>query len=229
MRKEQDKMALENIKQDNVVAAAGYIREITDIEKICGIPFFAYQIILEVKRESEGKDKIIVVLPRYTAGLVGNPTIESIKRNCEGKKLLVMGTVQTLREYDDTGKTLLFILASFSKIVEHPLLQNDVLIRGIVARKPHYRITPKGKRITELYILSGSQLTKGMCQIPCICWDEQAEDAKRYKKWDVVELTGRYQSREYTKVIDEAAGKTEKRTAREISVREIRRVKNDKE
>lgn len=228
MRKEQDKMALENIKQDNVVAAAGYIREIAEIEKICGIPFFAYQIILEVKRESKGKDKIIVVLPRYAAGLVGNPTIESIKWHCEGKKALVMGKVQTLKDHD-TGKTLVFILASFSKIVEHPLLQNDVLIRGIVARKPHYRITPKGKRITELYILSGSQLTKGMCQIPCICWGQQAEDAKNYKKWDVVELTGRYQSREYTKVIDETTGETEKRTAREISVREIRRVKHDRE
>lgn len=228
MKKELDKAALENIKQDNVAAAAGNIKEIEEIEKICGIPFFAYQITMEVKRESKGKDEIIVVLPRYAAGLVGNPTIESIKRHCEGKKLLVMGAVQTLQEYD-AGKTLVFVLASFAKIVEHPLLQNDVLIRGIIAKKPHYRITQKGKRITELYILSGGQLTKGMCMIPCICWDEQAEEAKRYKKWDVVELTGRYQSREYTKVIDEVAGKTEKRTAREISVREIRRVKNDRE
>lgn len=228
MRKELDKAAMENIKQDNVSAAAGYIKEIEEIEKICGIPFFGYQITLEVKRDGKEKDGIIVVLPRYAAGLVGNPTIESIKRNCEGKKLLVMGVVQALREYD-TGKTLVFILASFAKIVEYPLIQNDVLLRGIVARKPIYRKTPKGRRITELYILLGSQLTKGMCQIPCICWGQQAEVAKDYKKWDVVELTGRYQSREYTKVTDAATGKTEKRTAREISVREIRRVKNDRE
>lgn len=228
MRKEQDKMALENIKQDNVAAAAGYMREIKEIEKICGIPFFGYQITLEVEKESEGKDKIIVVLPRYAAGLIGEPTIESIKWHCEGKKALVMGTVQTLRDHD-TGETLVFILASFSKIVEHPLLQNDVLIRGIIARKPRYKKTPKGKRITELYILSGSQLTKSMCQIPCICRGQQAEDAKKYKKWDVVELTGRYLGREYTKVIDAATGKTEKRTVREISVREIRKAENDRE
>lgn len=93
MRKEQDKMALESIKQDNVAAAAGYIREIAEIEKICGISFFGYQITLEVKRESKGKDKIIVILPRYAAGLVGNPTIESLKRHCEGKNTNVYSGV----------------------------------------------------------------------------------------------------------------------------------------
>ena len=40
---------------------------------------------------------------------------------------------------------------------------------------------------------------------------------------DTVELLGRYQSRQYEKVLDTATGEREQRTAYEVSVRLIRR------
>ncbi len=43
------------------------------------------------------------------------------------------------------------------------------------------------------------------------------------ERGDTVELLGRYQSRQYEKVLDAATGEREQRTAYEVSVRLIRR------
>ena len=51
--------------------------------------------------------------------------------------------------------------------------------------------------------------------------DEQV--AAQMQQGDTVELLGRYQSRQYEKVLDTATGEREQRTAYEVSVRLIRR------
>ncbi|MEQ2381096.1 hypothetical protein WMO21_01845 [Lachnospiraceae bacterium CLA-AA-H58] len=65
--------------------------------------------------------------------------------------------------------------------------------------------------------------TGGSCFLPCICWQEQADEAAQWQQGDTVELLGRYQSRQYEKVLDTATGEREQRTAYEVSVRLIRR------
>lgn len=67
------------------------------------------------------------------------------------------------------------------------------------------------------------ELTGGSCFLPCICWQEQADEAAQWQQGDTVELLGRYQSRQYEKVLDTATGEREQRTAYEVSVRLIRR------
>lgn len=52
---------------------------------------------------------------------------------------------------------------------------------------------------------------------------EQADEAAQWQQGDTVELLGRYQSRQYEKVLDAATGEREQRTAYEVSVRLIRR------
>lgn len=68
-----------------------------------------------------------------------------------------------------------------------------------------------------------NELTGGSCFLPCICWQEQADEAAQWQQGDTVELLGRYQSRQYEKVLDAATGEREQRTAYEVSVRLIRR------
>ena len=48
-------------------------------------------------------------------------------------------------------------------------------------------------------------------------------EAAQWQQGDTVELLGRYQSRQYEKVLDTATGEREQRTAYEVSVRLIRR------
>ena len=83
--------------------------------------------------------------------------------------------------------------------------------------------TPRGKRITDITVKVRNELTGGSCFLPCICWQEQADEAAQWQQGDTVELLGRYQSRQYEKVLDTATGEREQRTAYEVSVRLIRR------
>ena len=96
-------------------------------------------------------------------------------------------------------------------------------VRGVIANKPTYRETPRGKRITDITVKVRNELTGGSCFLPCICWQEQADEAAQWQQGDTVELLGRYQSRQYEKVLDTATGEREQRTAYEVSVRLIRR------
>ena len=51
----------------------------------------------------------------------------------------------------------------------------------------------------------------------------EQDEAAQWQQGDTVELLGRYQSRQYEKVLDTATGEREQRTAYEVSVRLIRR------
>ena len=68
-----------------------------------------------------------------------------------------------------------------------------------------------------------NEITGGSCYLPCICWQGQADEAAQWQQGDTVELLGRYQSRQYEKVLDATTGEREQRTAYEVSVRLIRR------
>lgn len=66
-------------------------------------------------------------------------------------------------------------------------------------------------------------LTAGTCFIPCICWQETADEVANWQQGDKVILLGRCQSRQYEKVIDTDSGSREQRTAYEVSVQLINR------
>lgn len=89
-------------------------------------------------------------------------------------------------------------------------------------------ITYYGESGVAVSISGGLDSTAAMhfihkCFIPCICWQEQADEVAGWQQGDTVELLGRYQSRQYEKVIDTDSGSREWRTAYEISVQLINR------
>ena len=135
---------------------------------------------------------------------------------------MVSGVVQTLKDFK-SGKVLVFILAEYIAVSENPMMQDDIALRGIIAHEPVHRTTPRGKRITDLFIMVRNELTGNKCFIPCICWQEQADEAAGWQEGDTVELLGRYQSRQYKKVTDADTGEYERRTAYEVSARLINR------
>lgn len=101
--------------------------------------------------------------------------------------------------------------------------KDEVVLRGVIACEPVYRMTPRGKRITDISVIVKNELTSNKCFIPCICWQEQADEVAGWQQGDTVELLGRYQSRQYEKVIDTGSGNRERRTAYEVSVQLINR------
>lgn len=140
---------------------------------------------------------------------------------------MAQGKIQTLKD-NKSGRVLVFILAEYVAIAPQVLLQDDIAIRGIIINKPKERETPRKKRITDIFVKVENELKGGWCYVPCICWQEQADEVADWQQGDTVELLGRYQSRVYNKLIDAETGQRESRTAYEVSVRQIRRKEEAK-
>lgn len=209
--------------KDNAAGLAGELKEVEEVTELCGLRFIGYMAKIETPRPRGTLDEVIVAFNEaaLNRGRTGDGLrIESFLK--EGSKVLVSGKVQTLKDFK-SGKMLVFILADFLGLVENPMMQDDVALRGIIAHKPVYRTTPRGKRITDISILVNSELAGKQCSIPCICWQEQADEVAGWQQGDTVELLGRYQSRQYEKVIDNDSGSRERRTAYEVSVQLINR------
>lgn len=103
--------------------------------------------------------------------------------------------------------------------------QDDVAVVGELAYKPVHRVTPRGKHIADMFVKVQNVLTAGTCYIPCICWQETADEVAEWQQGDKVKLLGRYQSREYSKLKDiDNEESRETRTAYELSVNYIERV-----
>ena len=209
--------------KDNAAGLAGELKEIEEVTELCGLRFNGYLAKIETPRPRGTLDEVIVafteaVLDRGQTG--DGLRIENYLK--KGSKVLASGKVQTLKDFE-SGKVLVFILADFVGLVKCPMMQDDVAIRGIIAHEPIYRTTPRGKRITDISVIVKNELTGNKCFIPCICWQEQADEVAGWQQGDTVELLGRYQSRQYEKVIDTDSGSRERRTAYEVSVQLINR------
>lgn len=206
--------------KDNAAGLAGELKEIEEATELCGLRFNGYLAKIETPRPRGTLDEVIVaftdaVISKEEGDIAGFEI-------ATGSKVLVSGKVQTLKDFE-SGKVLVFILADFLAMVKNPMMQDDVALRGVIAHEPIYRTTPRGKRITDISVMVKNELTGNKCFVPCICWQEQADEVAGWQQGDTVELLGRYQSRQYEKVIDTDSGSRERRTAYEISVQLINR------
>lgn len=234
MRKEQDKKPdfLRDINtaimeeltaggiKDNAAGLAGELKEVEEVTELCGLHFNGYLAKVETPRPRGTLDEVIVAFTDAAISKEGGDIAGF--EIAVGSKVLVSGMAQTLKDFK-SGKVLVFILADFLAMVKSPMMQDDVALRGVIAHDPIYRTTPRGKRITDISVIVKNELTGNKCFIPCICWQEQADEVAGWQQGDTVELLGRYQSRQYEKVIDADSGSRERRTAYEVSVQLINR------
>lgn len=77
---------------------------------------------------------------------------------------------------------------------------NMVTMTGVIRDNPIFRTTPSGKEITNLIITVPRSRVND--HFPCICWWKTAQEAAQFQPGDKVKLTGRLQSRTYSKIID---------------------------
>ncbi len=101
-----------------------------------------------------------------------------------------------------------------------PNYQNDVELIGTVCKQPIYRQTPYGREITDLMLSVerpnvSEYLPKRYDYLPCITWGSVARMCADLTPHTKIHLLGRFQSRQYVKMID---GIGYDRTAYEISV-----------
>ena len=141
-----------------------------------------------------------------------------------------IGIIGQLRSYNKLeGEKSRLILTIFVREIvpaEELNLSNQISITGYVCKEPIYRTTPFGREITDILIAVNRAYNKSD-YLPCIAWGRNARFAGDLEVGEKVELTGRIQSRTYTKKIDENTSVN--KTAYEVSVASIMTVIDEKD
>ena len=95
--------------------------------------------------------------------------------------------------------------------------ENIISLRGTICKAPTLRVTPMGREICDLMIAVNRRYGRSD-YLPCIAWGLKAREASCWDIGSTVSLSGRVQSRRYTKIIE---GESVEKTAYEVSVTEI--------
>lgn len=168
-----------------------------------------YRTILATNRKSGYTDKIPVI---FRKGMVDENKIYY------GANISVEGSFCSVNM--PAGEKRKLILFLFAEQISDDAQEDDnyIFLHGFICRQPVYRETPSGRQITDLLVAVNRPGGKSD-YIPCICWAGNARYAKNLAVGSRIELTGRIQSREYVKKLDEEQQET--KVAYEVSASRI--------
>lgn len=190
---------------NNRIIAAGRLEGAPVLShEVMNEPF--YTGTLAVRRLSGAVDRLPVTLPGKLLACV--PA-------AEGQLLTVSGQVRSYNKVVDGAGRLMVTLfvQSLSEARESDTL-NKVTLVGALCKPPIYRSTPFGREICDMMLAVNRAFGKSD-YIPCIAWGRNAQYAARFGVGEKVCLTGRLQSREYQKLMDN--GEYITRSAYEVS------------
>ncbi len=163
-----------------------------------------FRFLLEVPRLSGAVDTLPVIAEE---GMLNGVDLS------HGEMLTVAGQIRSHNVRSDGRRHLLIFVFANAILCEDGEPINDVLLCGPLCREPTYRRTPLGREICDV-MLAVPRAFKRADYLPCILWGRTAQEASQCHTRDCIQITGRLQSRVYTKVTE--AG-SEERTAYEIS------------
>lgn len=133
--------------------------------------------------------------------------------------VMIVGQIRSRNIHiGEKHKLELFIFTEIIEIYENEVeapFNNDVTFNGFICKEPNYRKTPLDREITDVLIAVNRAYGKSD-YIPCITWGRTAKFVGNLPVGTHIEVTGRFQSREYTKKISE--DEVETRVAYEVSI-----------
>ena len=195
----------------NILSLSGIVS--SDIEfshESHGVSFYSFKI--ETRRLSGTSDIINALVS------------ETLLSECgfgKGDFITTKSELRSFNQKNENGSKL--IISAFLKEVsvsEDENFENELTLTGTICKKPVYRKTPLGREICDI-MLAINRRYRRSDYIPLITWGRNARIADTYDTGDVITISGRVQSREYTKVID---GEEIIKTAYEVSVSSIEAV-----
>ena len=130
-----------------------------------------------------------------------------------GERIAITGQVRSFNNRAPEGRRLIISVYADTLTTTDQPAQNDVSLTGSVCKPPIYRRTPLGREICDV-MLAVPRAFQRADYLPCILWGRTAQEASQCHTRDKIGITGRLQSRVYTKLTEEGA---EERTAYEIS------------
>lgn len=189
------------------------VNQITLVGTLADIPQFSH--------ENHGRQffRFLLYVPRLSGTVDILPVIaeDRLLRGAEG--LTVGGSYRItgqIRSHnsrtDGTRRLLIFVFAANIQPDDGPPV-NDVILQGPLCREPNYRRTPLGREICDV-MLAVPRAFRRADYLPCILWGKTAQEASECHTRDTLQISGRLQSRVYTKLTEDGP---EERTAYEIS------------
>ncbi|MGN1258821.1 MAG: single-stranded DNA-binding protein [Christensenellales bacterium] len=202
-----------NYENNNLAHVSGTITEEPKFShNILGEGF--YDLKLSVPRLSEEYDTIPVT--------ISERLINDLKL---GDSLSIDGQFRSYNKLED-GKSKLILTLFAKELVDEDTAQNtnSINLVGYICKPPIYRTTPFGREICDCLIAVNRAYNKSD-YIPCIAWGRNARFVKNLAVGEKISLTGRIQSRNYQKKLEDES--IEVRTAYEISISSISLLDED--
>ena len=163
-----------------------------------------FRFTLEVPRLSGAVDLLPVV--------AAETLIQQIDP-CGGEMLTVTGQVRSHNQRSDGIRHLMIFVFASSIIAEDGEAINEVMVEGPLCKEPTFRRTPLGREICDA-MLAVPRAFHRADYLPCILWGRTAQEVAACHTRDCIRVTGRLQSRIYTKLTEDGP---QERTAYEIS------------
>ena len=169
-----------------------------------------YEFMLGVTRLSDYQDKVPITIS------------EKLLKEANfsiGSKISLKGQLRSYNKLVD-GKSKL-ILTVFAREVcefDKDLNSNIIEVSGYICKPPIYRTTPFNREICDLLLAVNRAYNKSD-YLPCIAWGRNARYIKDCVVGEKVFISGRIQSREYQKRLEDGSVVT--KTAYEVSVNKI--------
>lgn len=203
---------MENLLMNNRAYLTGTVdSECTFSHESFGENFFCFKVT--VPRLSDSADTIVVTASKH---LIDESNITF------GEKISVIGQFRSYNNYSGEGSKL--VLTLFAKEMQNNVdeeFANSVELNGYICKTPVYRTTPFGREITDILLAVNRNHNKSD-YIPCIVWGRNARIARDFSVGDHIALSGRMQSRQYQKKLDDETVVT--KTAYEVSVNKIEKI-----
>jgi len=179
---------------------------------------------LAVQRQSGTFDYLPISIPAELVGGMPGKTMCSMVKVTElyGRHLRLRGELRSYNK-EVQGKFRHYTVMHVQEIsdAEQPADDNQVALQGVICRPTVYRETPQGREICDFMLAVNHDHRSSY--IPCICWGRAALKVSALEVGTLVALKGRFQSREYEKVLDN--GEKETRTTHEVSCKYVDVVK----
>ena len=188
------------------------VNQITLRGSLQGLPRFShenhgkrfYRFFLEVPRLSGTVDILPVVASEHVLDQMDLSG---------GEMLTIIGQIRSHNSREGGVRHLLIFVFAQSILCEDGEPINDVQLQGPLCKEPTYRRTPLGRDICDVMLAVGRAF-KRADYLPCILWGRIAQEISQCHTRDIIQISGRLQSRVYTKVTEDGP---EERTAYEIS------------
>ena len=135
-----------------------------------------------------------------------------------GNKVHIKGHLASVNVRDKPGKRKLLVYVEVTSLIRAAPDEEDknvVVYEGTICREPDKRLTKAGTIVTDFIVAHNWDKPKRSFYIPCIAWDGKAELVALMNLSDHISVTGRLQSRNYLKQLND--GTIETRITYELS------------